>query len=69
MHFTVNPVDELVVTAQKSEIPLVLSVMIGVAPKAVEKVHDLVKLPAVPVKLCRLPARYGAAGPCGPATP
>jgi hypothetical protein len=44
-------------------IPLVLSVMIGVAPKAFEKVQDLVKLPVVPVKLCKLPVRYGAAGP------
>ena len=54
---------ELAVTAQVLVIPLVLSVIIGVAPKAFEKVQDLVKLPEVPVKLCKLPARYGAAGP------
>ena len=42
MQVTVNAVAELAVTAQLSEIPLVLSVMIGVAPKAFEKVQDLV---------------------------
>lgn len=63
MHVTVKLESELAVTAQLSEIPLVLSVMIGVAPKAFENVQDLVKFPAVPVKLCKLPARYGAAGP------
>jgi hypothetical protein len=60
---TVKPESELAVTAQLSEIPLVLSVMIGVAPKAFENVQDLVKFPAVPAKLCKLPARYGAASP------
>ena len=63
MHVTVKALAELAVTAQVLVTPLVLSVMIGVAPKALEKVQDLVKLPVVPVKLCKLPARYGAAGP------
>jgi hypothetical protein len=57
LHVTVNAVAELAVTAQSFEIPLVLNVMIGVALKAFEKVQDLVKFPAVPVKFCKLPAR------------
>ena len=63
LQVTVKALAELAVTAQVLVIPLVLSVIIGVAPKAFEKVQDLVKLPVVPVKLCKLPARYGAAGP------